>query len=94
LIQGGPDIVREDSGHRRRERQRPIIELTSADLSGMVLGDDADLSYVMLGEANLRGAYLRGADLSNAVLFDTDLTDADLRWADLSDTRGDPTRSN
>jgi Pentapeptide repeats (8 copies) len=87
LIQGNPNIVREGSGSRR-ERSRSIIELTSADLSGMVLTSDADLSYVMLGEASLRGAYLRGADLSNAVLFDTDLTDADLIGADLSDAKG------
>ena len=55
----------------------------------MVLtSDDANLTYVMLGEASLRRAYMRGANLSNAVLFNTDLSDADLRWADLSDAKG------
>jgi hypothetical protein len=45
---------------------------------------DADLNYVILGEANLSGANLRGADLSNAILFNTDLTDADLSDATVS----------
>jgi hypothetical protein len=88
LIQGDPRIVRAGTGERHDVRG-PAIELTSADLSGMVLtSDDADLTYVMLGEASLRRAYMRGANLSNAVLFNTDLSDADLRWADLSDAKG------
>jgi uncharacterized protein YjbI with pentapeptide repeats len=86
-IPGRSDLVWEGSGHRRREQSRPIIELTSADLSGIVLSE-ASLDYVQLAEANLSGAILPGADLSNAVLFDADLTDADLRWADLSEASG------
>jgi hypothetical protein len=74
LIQGKPGMGSGEPGWTQR---RPIIGLTSADLSDIELSY-ADLNYVMLGEANLRGANLRGADLSNAVLFDTDLTDADL----------------
>jgi hypothetical protein len=89
LIQGDPRIVRAGTHGERRDVRGPAIELTSADLSGMVLtSDDADLTYVMLGEASLRRAYMRGANLSNAVLFNTDLSDADLSWADLSDAKG------
>jgi uncharacterized protein YjbI with pentapeptide repeats len=90
LIQRDPRfVVWDDSEQSWRQQSGPVIELTSADLSGIVLtSDDADLTYVMLGEASLRGAYMRGADLSNAVLFNTDLSDADLTWADLSDAKG------
>jgi hypothetical protein len=80
LIQGRPGM---ESGKPGWTQQRPIIGLTSADLSDADL-IDADLTYVMLGEASLRGANLRGADLSNAVLFDTDLTDANLFDATVS----------
>jgi hypothetical protein len=87
LIQGRPGLVWEGSGPRPPDQSRPIIELTGADLSGIVLSE-ASLGRVQLGEANLRGAILPGADLSNAVLFDADLTNADLSWADLSDAKG------
>jgi hypothetical protein len=72
LIQGRPGM---ESGVRGWTQQRPIIGLTSADLSDADLSD-ADLTYALLAEASLRGANLRGADLSNAVLFNTDLTGA------------------
>jgi Pentapeptide repeats (8 copies) len=72
LIQGRPGMNR---GVRGWTQQRPIIGLTSADLSDADLSD-ADLTYALLAEASLRGANLRGADLSNAVLFNTDLTGA------------------
>lgn len=72
LIQGRPGM---DSGVRGWTQHRPIIGLTSADLSDADLSD-ANLTYALLAEASLRGANLRGADLSNAVLFNTDLTGA------------------
>jgi len=76
-----------ESGQPGWTQRRPIVGLTSADLSDAELSD-AILNYVMLGEANLRGANLRGADLNNTVLFNTDLADADLRFADLTGAKG------
>ena len=83
LIQGTQGMAGLGSGQPGWAQRRPIIGLTSADLSDIDLSD-ADLNYVILGEANLSGANLRGADLSNAILFNTDLTDADLSDATVS----------
>jgi Pentapeptide repeats (8 copies) len=83
LIQGRPGSSGLGSGVPGWAQGRPIIGLTSADLSSIDL-KDADLNYVILGEANLRGANLRGADLSNTVLFNTDLTGANLLDATVS----------
>jgi hypothetical protein len=80
LIQGMPGMAGMGSGQPGWAQRRPIIGLTSADLSDIDLSD-ADLNYVMLGEANLHGANLRGADLSNTILFDANLSDADLTGA-------------
>jgi hypothetical protein len=80
LIQGMAGM---ESGQPGWAQRRPIIGLTSADLSDVDLSD-ADLTYVILGEANLSRANLRRADLSNTILFNTDLTDADLSDATVS----------
>jgi hypothetical protein len=84
LIQGKPGMG--DAHHWRSDQPpswahtRPVIGLTSADLSDAYL-KDADLSRVILSEANLTGANLRRADLREAILWDADLTDADLSGA-------------
>jgi hypothetical protein len=83
LIQGTEGMSGLGSGKPGWAQRRPIIGLTSDDLSNIDLSD-ADLNYVILGEANLSGANLRGADLSNTILFNTDLTDADLSDATVS----------
>ena len=57
------------------EGKEPIIRLGD---------DDLDLSYMILGDANLDSADLSEADLTYVELGDANLRDADLRGADLS----------
>ncbi|WP_287267697.1 pentapeptide repeat-containing protein [Thermogemmatispora sp.] len=58
-------------------REKPVVDLASADLS------DANLSDLNLSAAKLSGADLRRADLSDANLRRADLCDCDLRRANL-----------
>ena len=59
--------------------------LRGADLSGLVL-DQANFIRGDLSEANLRGSSLVNADLIFANFTKADLTDADLRGATLNET--------
>ena len=63
--------------------QRPIIVLTSANLSGADLSGTSPFNNTTLSGADLSGADLSGADLSYAILYKTDLSYADLSYADL-----------
>lgn len=56
-------------------KEKPVIRLFSADLSG------ADLAAFLLQDADLRSANLAGADLEQAIMFSALLRSADLRGA-------------
>jgi uncharacterized protein YjbI with pentapeptide repeats len=76
------DLVQEVDG------KDPVIDLSRADLSGVILGGDAhlsgaNLSGARLTDAYLASAYLGGADLSGANLRGVSLRDARLGGADL-----------
>jgi uncharacterized protein YjbI with pentapeptide repeats len=63
------------------EKERPLIELSGANLSG------ANLEAIDLGRDSLRGANLRGVDLRSGNLSSADLEGADLGnigWNDAS----------
>jgi uncharacterized protein YjbI with pentapeptide repeats len=72
-----------------------VINLKGANLRGVVLPADTDLSYADLSSADLSGADLSATNLSNAYLVDADLSKADLSGTtlsraglDLADLRG------
>jgi uncharacterized protein YjbI with pentapeptide repeats len=69
---------------QRLEQKNSVITLSGADLSGVFVPADTDLSYVDLSGADLSNADLSATNLSNAYLIDADLRKADLRGATLS----------
>jgi uncharacterized protein YjbI with pentapeptide repeats len=79
---------------QRVDGKDPVIELDSADLEGVNLGDPipyvvdrgADLSGADLSLANLQNAYLLGSNLAGANLRGAYLKEADLNQANLRDT--------
>jgi uncharacterized protein YjbI with pentapeptide repeats len=68
---------------QRVEERAPLIELTSADLSGVVLRGSANLQDAELTSANLQDAELTFANLQDAELLGANLSGADLQDANL-----------
>jgi uncharacterized protein YjbI with pentapeptide repeats len=69
---------------KRTDIEGAVISLRGANLRGIVLAADTDLSYADLSGADLSKADLSATNLSNAYLIDADLSKADLRGATLS----------
>jgi hypothetical protein len=69
---------------QRLEQKNPVITLSGADLSGVSVPADTNLSYADLSATDLSGADLSDANLSTAYLMATDLHDANLSRATLS----------
>jgi hypothetical protein len=66
------------------EQKNPVITLSGADLSGVFVPADSNLSYADLSGTDLSGANLSDANLSTSYLMATDLHDANLSRATLS----------
>ena len=69
---------------QRLELKNPVINLSGANLKGVVLPDDTDLSYADLSGTDLSDATLRDANLSTAYLTATNLHNANLSRATLA----------
>jgi uncharacterized protein YjbI with pentapeptide repeats len=69
---------------QRLEQKNPVITLSGADLSGVFVPADTNLSYADLSGTDLSGANLSDANLSTAYLMATDLHEANLSRATLS----------
>jgi uncharacterized protein YjbI with pentapeptide repeats len=81
-------LINKNTGGEADNRNRSLLSLKNADLSGANLSganlESADLSNVNLSRANLSGANLRNANLKGTNLGGTNLYNADLVAADLS----------
>ena len=69
---------------QRIQDKNPVINLSGANLSDVVVPADTNLSYTDLAGTDLTGADLSDANLSTAYLTATDMSHADLSRATLS----------
>jgi hypothetical protein len=70
--------------NRWRETNRPIVDLSDADLSKIELGSVDVFNHAELHLSDLHGTNLVNADLGGATLVNSDLCDANLQGASLA----------